>query len=92
MLKKIAVVLATLAATPAWAGGPADCCHAGHYWAHWHRYPDYAACVPYGLPIIPYARTIDYVPGIGEVPVRVYYIPRQQPLYSVPPYRVIAPY
>jgi hypothetical protein len=88
MLKKIAIVLTALAATPAWA----DCCHSGRYWAHWHRYPNYAACIPYGLPFIPYSRTIDYVPGIDEVPMRVYYVPLNQPLYNVPPYRVIAPY
>jgi hypothetical protein len=95
MLKKIALVAATIAATPALADqyfipyqgvGP-----------HWHPYPDYAAYVPYGLPIASYSRSIGYVAGLGYVPVRVYYIPQQVPpqqgpLYNVPPYQVVAPY
>ncbi|MGH6818809.1 MAG: hypothetical protein ACREC1_08570 [Methylovirgula sp.] len=92
MLKKVAFVLAMIATTPASAGGIAACCHSARFWAHWHRYPNYAACIPYGIPFIPYNRTIDYVPGIGMVPVRVYYVPREQPFYNVPPYEVVAPY
>jgi hypothetical protein len=90
MLKKIALVAAMVAATPAFAHGYlAPYRYVG---PHWHPYPDYAAFVPYGLPIVTYSPTVDFVPSVGVVPVRVYYIPQQQPLYNVPPYEEVAPY
>lgn len=63
------------------------------YWRHWHPYPNYVACLPYGWPMIAYSRAYAYVPGlVVPAPVNVYYIPQTDPRYNVPPYAVIAPY
>lgn len=82
-------VAAMIAATPAMAGGY---WHGGHL-RHWHRYPNYAAALPYGWPFVAYTRSTAYIPAADAVlPVRVYYIPQQPPYYNVPPYLVVAPY
>jgi hypothetical protein len=96
MLRKIAfaAILAMIAATPAWAGSYVDQ-YRGYFRPHWHHYPNYAAFIPYGWPMIPSVRGLVYVPETGYyalLPARVYFIPQQPPYYNVPPYAVIAPY
>ncbi len=95
MLKKMlfAAVCAMVVATPALAEDYYS--QYDNYWRTWHPYPNYAAAIPYGLvPIIAYTRTTAYLPALGyaQVPVRVYFIPQQTPLYNVPPYTVVEPF
>ena len=94
MLKKIAfAALLVSAATPALAGSYIDQ-YRGYFRPHWHRYPNYTAFIPYGLPMTPSVRGFAYFPeaGYALLPARIYFIPQQQPYYNVPPYPVIAPY
>jgi hypothetical protein len=93
MLKKMAFAAAMIAATPALAGSYVDQ-YRGYFRPHWHHYPNYAAFIPYGWPMVPSVRTMDYVPeaNYALLPVRVYFIPQEQPYYNAPPYEVVAPY
>jgi hypothetical protein len=88
-----AAVLAATAATPALAGSYVDQ-YPGYWGPEWAPYPDYAAFIPYGLPMVPATPTTTYVPEVSDAPLpaRLYYIPQQAPLYNVPPYVVLAPY
>ena len=60
--------------------------------------PAYAAYAPtaalsYAPPTLAYRNVLAYVPvtTYAPVPVRIYYVPQQQPYYNVPPYAVPDP-
>ncbi|HLH10344.1 MAG TPA: hypothetical protein VKV77_00525 [Methylovirgula sp.] len=92
MLKSVAFAAAILGATPAFAGSYVDQ-YPGYFVPCWHPYPNYTAHIPWGMPMVPSVRTLDYVRGLNAVvPVRVYFIPQQTPYYNVPPYEVIEPF
>lgn len=92
MLRKIAFAAAMIAVTPAFAGSYVDQ-YPGYFRPYWAAYPNYTACIPYGLPMTPSVPAFDYLPAAhAAVPVRVYFIPQQPPYYNVPPYEVAAPY
>jgi hypothetical protein len=57
-----------------------------------HGYPP-AAALDYAPPIVAYRSATAYVPvtTYAPVPVRIYYVPQQQPYYNVPPYAVREP-
>lgn len=92
MLKKalFAGIAAFAAVTPATAQGLYSAEYT--YWRHWHPYPNYAAAIPYGLPVVAYMRTTTYLPPFGIVPAKLYFIPQTTPFYNVPPYMVVAPF
>lgn len=90
MLKKALIVSAIIAATPATAEGLYS--QEYTYWRTWHPYPNYAAAIPYGLPVVAYTRTTTYLPFFGYVPARLYFIPQKTPFYNVPPYTVVEPF
>ncbi len=108
MMKKLlfAAVLAATAATPAVAGGnpgywgpPAVAGsyvdqYPGYWQPYWYPYPNFAAAIPFGIPIVTSQPTVAYFPAASPVPLpaRVYFVPQQPPYYNVPPYPVIEPY
>jgi len=64
MLKKIAfaAISVMVAAAPAFAGGYAGQ-YRGYFRPHWNPYPNYAAFIPYGLPMTTSTRTLAFVPS-----------------------------
>lgn len=93
MLRMIALGAALVAATPALAAGYVGQ-YTGYYRPHWHPYPNCSALIPYGWPMITSVRSYAYIAqaNYALLPVRVFFVPQQQPLYNVPPYALIAPY